>query len=329
MDLFVFYAPSGVLLCKPCGYAVPPTALATHISNHHLSDARDAATSSLASSKSRKPAKLLADYLCERFQLLDPATAKIPTPPSTDPPISELQLHRGYQCTRCKFIRLRTKTALVQMGTHFNQHRLLPRKKGGRQGRVADVLEEDKGPAFQEIYCQRFFVSGAQSSFFTVNVPNQVQELVKSRPQGHADVYRALVDEQLAAGIREQDDQAQIYNRQVSKTKVSPWLEMTRWPRYFHGLNMANVAPLAYAANPITEPALVLLGESFDRLIESAHQSIREDKISVFDQAQINSFIAGRSGKHDRMLMVKLAKSTFRKYKSIWKRLLCFVYWAS
>jgi hypothetical protein len=46
---------------------------------------------------------------------------------------------------------------------------------------------------------------------------------------------------------------------------------------------MANVAPLAYAANPITEPALVLLGESFSRLIESAHQSIREDKISVFD----------------------------------------------
>jgi hypothetical protein len=46
---------------------------------------------------------------------------------------------------------------------------------------------------------------------------------------------------------------------------------MTRWPRYFHGLNMADVAPLAYAANPITEPALVLLGESFDRLIERAY----------------------------------------------------------
>ena len=61
IDLFVFYAPSSVLLCKLCGYAVPPTALATHISNHHLSDARDAATSSLASSKSRKSAKLLAD----------------------------------------------------------------------------------------------------------------------------------------------------------------------------------------------------------------------------------------------------------------------------
>jgi hypothetical protein len=230
--------------------------------------------SSLASSKSKKPAELLANYLRERFQLLDPATAKIPTPPSTDPPILELQLYRGYQCTRCEFIRLRTKTALGQMGTHFNQHRLLQRKKGERQQRIADIPEEDKGPVFREIYCQRFFVSGAQSSYFTVNVPDQVQELVKSTPKGHADVFRALIDEQLTAGNEEQDARAQIYNSQVSKTEVSLWLEMTRWPRYFHGLNMADVAPLAYAANPITEPALVLLGESFDRLIELAHRSI-------------------------------------------------------
>jgi hypothetical protein len=111
-----------------------------------------------------------------------------------------------------------------------------------------------------------------------------------------------LIDEQLTAGNQEQDARAQVYSSQVSKTEVSPWLEMTRWPRYFNGLNMADVAPLAYVANPITEPALVVIGESFERLIEHAHQSIREDRISVFDQAQINSFIAGRSGKHDRML---------------------------
>jgi hypothetical protein len=40
---------------------------------------------------------------------------------------------------------------------------------------------------------------------------------------------------------------------------------------HFHGLNMADVALLLYAANLITETVLVLLGESFDRLIEHAH----------------------------------------------------------
>ena len=84
-------------------------------------------------------------------------------------------------------------------------------------------------------------------------------------------------------GTCEQDARAKIYNSQVSKTEVSPWLEMTRWPRYFNGLHMADIAPLAYAANPITEPALIVVLESFDQLIERAHQSICEDKISVFD----------------------------------------------
>jgi hypothetical protein len=129
---------------------------------------------------------------------------------------------------------------------------------------TACVPAIDSEPMFTEVFCQRFFAAGAQSSFFTVNVLDQVQDLVKARLRGHADVFRALIDAQLTAGNDEQDARAQIYNSQVSKTEVSPWLKMTRWPRYFYGLNMADVAPLAYAVNLITEPALVLLGESFD-----------------------------------------------------------------
>jgi len=324
MDLFTFYPPSSVLICKPCGYAIPPTNLSGHIRLYHLDDARRAATNFPLSLRPRNAANLLANNLHERYPLLDPATSKIPIPAAINPPIPELRLYRGYQCTRCNFVlRSQGKEAKPSMGKHFNVHRLVPRKPG-RPAKIAGVLPTDSEPMFSEVFCQRFFVSGAQSSLFTVNVPDPVQDLVKTRPRGHVDIYRALIDEQLTAGNHEQDIQAQIYNSQVSKTEVSPWLEMTRWPRYFHGLNMANVAPLAYTANPITEPTLVLLGESFDRLIERAHQSVCEDKISVFDQAQINSFIAGRSSKHDRMLMVKLAKSTFCNYKSLWKRLLCF-----
>jgi hypothetical protein len=98
-----------------------------------------------------------------------------------------------------------------------------------------------------------FFITGVQSSFFTVNVPTHVQELVKARPRWHAkNVYQALITKQLTVGNYEQDARAQIYISWVSKTEKSPWLEMTRWPRHFNGLSMANVAPLAYAANPIT-----------------------------------------------------------------------------
>lgn len=89
---------------------------------------------------------------------------------------------------------------------------------------------------------------------------------------------------------------------------------------------MTEVAPLAYLPNPCTEPSLVALGESFDRIIEQAYVSVCEDRISVFDQAKINSFISDRSVKQERMIMVKLQKGTFRAYKGLWKRLLCFAY---
>jgi hypothetical protein len=317
MDLFTFYPPSSVLICKPCGYAVPPTTLSSHIRVHHLEDARYAATNPSASSNPRNAAPLLAAYLCEQYHLLDPATTKIPTPPATNPPILGLTLYPSYQCTRCSFVlRSRGTEAKASMGKHFNTHRLVARKPG-RQAKIADIPAEDSGPMFSEVSCQRFFVTGTQSSFFTVTVPDQARDLVEATTRAQANVFQALIDEQLAAGTQEQDARAQIYNSQVSKTEVSPWLEKTRWPRYFHGLNMADVAPLAYAANPITEPALVLLGESFDRLIERAHRSICEDKVSVFDQARINSFNADGPGEHNRMIMVKLLKSTFRAYKGV------------
>jgi hypothetical protein len=97
------------------------------------------------------------------------------------------------------------------MGTHFNIHRLVPQKPG-RPAKTGGIPTEDSRPMFSKVFCQRFFVAGAQSSFFTVNVPNQVQDLVKSRPRGHADVYRALINEQLTAGNHEQDARAQVYS---------------------------------------------------------------------------------------------------------------------
>jgi hypothetical protein len=99
----------------------------------------------------------------------------------------------------------------------------------------------------------------------------------------NADIVRAILNEQLHAGQLEQQAAGQTYSSSVAKTEVSLWLKITRWPRYFDGLNMTQVAPLAYGPNRITDPALVVVGDSFDRIIEQAYRSICEDRISVFD----------------------------------------------
>jgi hypothetical protein len=72
------------------------------------------------------------------------------------------------------------------------------------------------------------------------------------------------------------------------------------------------------------EPELVSIINAFDRIIEQARTSLLEDKVNVFDQHKVNSFLPCQSSKW--LLLHKLQKDTYKKYKKVWKQLLCFVY---
>jgi hypothetical protein len=96
MDLFTFYPPLSVLICKLCSYAVLPTTLSNHIKVYYLKDARYAAINPSASLNLRNAAPLLAAYLCEQYYLLDLATTKILTLPAINLPILGLTLYPSY-----------------------------------------------------------------------------------------------------------------------------------------------------------------------------------------------------------------------------------------
>lgn len=105
-------------------------------------------------------------------------------------------------------------------------------------------------------------------------------------------------------------------------TEVSPWLEMTRWLKYLQGHLFDDVALLASPADQAAEPLLV---EFSDSLVEEAHSLIQNNKVNVFNQARINSFIQRRRA-FDRPLMTKLRDSTNQNYQLVFKRLICFAY---
>jgi hypothetical protein len=323
MDLFIFYPLYGVLVCKPCAYAVPPQYLQSHIATKHRSQLHNPEGLSATQFRPARLAAALAKQLQEKYTLLDPTSVKIPLPPQTNPPFQDLKLYNGYQCSQCSYVCRQTASASNMLQKHFNSHRTLPRQRG-RPAKVIGGSARDQGPMYSKVHCQRFFTAGAQSSFFAVTALSQHRERVK--PTNKADVIRALIHEELNTSSQRQNVRTQAYSDEATLTEVSPWLEMTRWPRFFNGLAIAEVAPLAYTANPVTEPLLVTIGESFDRIIEQAHQSVCQDRISVFDQAKINSFIPNQPSKHERLHMAKLQKTTFRAYKGLWKRLLYFAY---
>ncbi|KAK5710072.1 hypothetical protein LTR17_019185 [Elasticomyces elasticus] len=125
-------------------------------------------------------------------------------------------------------------------------------------------------------------------------------------------------------------EQVQTANDQVFRgfgiaKEVSPWLELTRWPEYLRGHRFHDVAKLVVPPSPEKEPVLLALCDSLERVVKEAHQSICNDRVNVFDQVRINSFLQ-RPGAADRPLMVKLQRSTWRTYTRIWQSLLCFIY---
>jgi hypothetical protein len=105
----------------------------------------------------------------------------------------------------------------------------------------------------------------------------------------------------------------------------SPWLQLTRWPDFFGSCPLTEAVKLAEL--PAIGSMHAILREilyAFDRTIEEARSSITKEKINVFDRHRINSFIRHRSS--NRPIFTNLKEGTYRSYKGVWKRLICFVF---
>ncbi|KAF4637121.1 hypothetical protein G7Y89_g978 [Cudoniella acicularis] len=155
---------------------------------------------------------------------------------------------------------------------------------------------------------------------------------------------RERVEQQLAQKLQARDKAAALAGLQAQNaTEVSPWLETTRWGDYFAGKSLRAAAHLidlpterrvivaadtnstsGLSYNVIEERQLALLLISFDRLIEQARKSLAEEKINIFDQHKVNSFLRRRT--HQRPLLAKLKSGTYKSYQGVFKRLICFVY---
>ncbi|CAK1359312.1 hypothetical protein CB0940_05541 [Cercospora beticola] len=80
VDLLKHYEEYGVIICKPCAFAIQPSALASHLLKHQI----------YRSERRRLMAQLA------HLKLKDPADVVDPSPLS--PPIPELQVYKGIRC---------------------------------------------------------------------------------------------------------------------------------------------------------------------------------------------------------------------------------------
>jgi hypothetical protein len=92
---------------------------------------------------------------------------------------------------------------------------------------------------------------------------------------------------------------------------------MTRWEQYLAGHQYRIVAALAKLPNITAEPLLVRIGESVNRLIDAARTSVCEDRVNVFDQTRINSFLPRCAERASCSLAVNFKPATYRAYKAM------------
>src|SRR4051794_21227978 len=124
MDLFRYIEDYRILVCLPCGFAVPPSYLRTYLSSRH----RDHPDLSTKLQLDQAAEKLLLERL-----LVDPGRGETPTAPAAgSPPIAYLPVYRGVGCARCPYT-TRTKEA---MSKHYRRNHPDLTRPRGRQPRV-------------------------------------------------------------------------------------------------------------------------------------------------------------------------------------------------
>jgi hypothetical protein len=180
------------------------------------------------------------------------------------------------------------------------------------------------------VVCQRLTLTGNGSSLWRVTLPksNYDQPILPITPHSpgiHGD--STYTWERMEACLdRKVVETCSLVDGSTSyryPTHISPWLEKTRWREQLAGQSLSNVAELLHPPEA-REAGLLLLLQSFDALIEQARQSVLTEEINVFALHRISSFVKGRPYK--RPLHTKILDGTYRKYRSVWHKLLSFVY---
>ncbi|KAG2001178.1 hypothetical protein GB937_010415 [Aspergillus fischeri] len=260
---------------------------------------------------------------------IDPSQEAGPLPPG-GPPVEGLPVYRGYGCPHCPYV-CRTARSLQDHRRRNHQEQDGHCGRGRQPVKLAQARARNR-LADRVVHCQRFFPSGPRSSFFTVCPdpgPGGPGTQGPRAPRGMAmtpgKFARAEVDQLLGEGLQEASDQNIVVPEHKHPTDVSPWLELTRWPEYLRGQELGAVAELGTLPDPTREPLLEVFAASVARLIQCAYCTIRDHRINEFDQIQINTFFR-KPGVWNRPIQIHLRPSTYRQYRQVWQRLVCFAY---
>jgi hypothetical protein len=179
---------------------------------------------------------------------IDPDSPCFQLPPPGLLVLPHLPIHGGLSCPACSYICTSKGTIEKHFRTQHTEHKRVK----GRPFKAAAAT----APQWHPVSCQRLFVRGSRSQFFAVISPteakeneniNRRQRMAANLPE--TEYVRAQIDEALEQGNQERSVLEDRILDNAALTEVSPWLEMTRWPKYLQD-HSPMVAPWLHAAFP-------------------------------------------------------------------------------
>lgn len=108
----------------------------------------------------------------------------------------------------------------------------------------ASKAKPDMAAAAEQVNCQRFFVSGSGSGFFSVIVPSPIRRQRLAGTVSEAEFIQVQVNRDLQERLSDEAEQGLQITTQKHATEVSPWLELTQWTKYLQGDSFSEVASL-------------------------------------------------------------------------------------
>jgi hypothetical protein len=335
--------PHCFLVCRTCHTALPLSRIPQHFSNsknhnYERQDCIEVLGAWKALYSSTHPIKLNTEADLQAW-----------APPSQPAaPIPHLSIKLGFHCRlsvnfrdteRCpaifRNVRRMKKHCMEKHGWRDNRKHRGPGRPSGRPPAEPWLM-----PWESNVHCQQMVWTGYSSEFWRVypaEQPGIEDESASMGNASHEKSHSTFRRKEELSGVWDRvEAQLDSYragqsHRALTSTvnsrypiHFSPWLDKTGWAAYLADHDPQAVAQLLESPDQQDEPGLHALILAFDALIAAARESILSEEINVFALHRVNSFLRGRP--YSKPFHSKLLDGTYRNYRAVWHKLLCFTY---
>jgi RecQ family ATP-dependent DNA helicase len=313
MHSFIHLPDYPVPICTECKYGMSVEGIYTHLAGKKHGNVPKEERRRIMEELSQIPGIIQNERDLDQFQFPPPTTKAIPA--------LEKPKKDGISCKKCPY----TIRQLQRMQEHCRtEHGWKNTRKRGREPykKKQDRIEK-KGedlPWVSGVQCQRFFKQGMKSGWFEVE---RDEAPIAEEEDGQDMMSRVRRITQAGLDRVQKKTQERIKAMDES-TEPNLWLRRVGWVRHLEGKDRPTLLASVQAIDGATEVTLQGIWESFERVVNTAQETIVSGVIGQAALFEVNRKEQGV--KPRKPFDGWMEDETAKKYKTVWRQILCYLF---